>query len=407
MTPTLADIRTAHERIAGAIVNTPCRKSQTLSQITGANVLLKFENHQFTASFKERGALNKLLLLDESARANGVIAMSAGNHAQGVAYHARRLGIPATIVMPEDTPFVKIEQTRLLGPRVLLEGKSLSEAEDHALAVAKKEGLTFIHPYDDPQIIAGQGTIAIEMLNAVPNLDIILVPAGGGGLISGVAIAAKGIKPQISIVGVESETYPAIHAALHGEHPVMGGPSIAEGIAVTRSGTTTLPIIRALVDDTCVVSETEIERAILMLLDIEKTVVEGAGAVGLAALLHERDRFADKNVGVVLSGGNIDARVLSSIILRGLAAEGRLSRVLVEITDTPGKLAEVSQIIGDSGANIVEVYHERYFSKLPIKSTALIVIIESRNLEHAERIVACLTDAGFPSRMLGLPGQST
>ena len=400
MTVTINDVRAARDRIKGAVIDTPCLLSGTLSEITGARVVLKFENHQFTASFKERGALNKLLSLTEAERAAGVIAMSAGNHAQGVAYHAQRLGIPATIVMPRGTPFIKGEQTRHFAPGLELEGDSLAEAEDFARALASQEGLTFVHPYDDDRIVAGQGTIALEMLEAHPDLDMLVVPVGGGGLIAGNAVAAKALRPEIEIVGVESETYPSMDDALHGRPTATGGPTMAEGIAVSRPGAANLAIVRELVSDIVVVPEADIERAALMLLEVEKTVGEGAGAAGLAALLHRPDRFAGRAVGLILSGGNIDARMLSSIVLRGLVREGRMMRVRVEITDAPGNLAQVAQIIGEAGANIVEVYHERAFSSLPIKSAALVVVVETRNATHGQDMLERLAAAGFPARPL-------
>ncbi len=400
MTVSIDDVRAARERIKGAVVETPCLLSRTLSEITGARVVLKFENHQFTASFKERGALNKLLSLTEAERAAGVIAMSAGNHAQGVAFHAQRLGIPATIVMPRVTPFIKVEQTRHFAPRLKFEGDNLAEAEDFARVLASQEGLTFVHPYDDDRVVAGQGTIALEMLEAHPDLDMLVVPVGGGGLIAGNAIAAKVLRPDIEIVGVESETYPSMDDALHGRPTATGGPTMAEGIAVSRPGAANLAIVRELVSDIVVVPEADIERAVLMLLEVEKTVVEGAGAAGLAALLHRPDRFAGRAVGLILSGGNIDARMLSSIVLRGLVREGRMMRVRVEITDAPGNLAQVAQIIGEAGANIVEVYHERAFSSLPIKSAALVVVVEIRNAPHGQDMLECLAAAGFPARPL-------
>jgi threonine dehydratase len=400
VTVTINDVRAARDRIKGTVIDTPCLLSGTLSEITGARVVLKFENHQFTASFKERGALNKLLSLTEAERAAGVIAMSAGNHAQGVAYHAQRLGIPATIVMPRVTPFIKVEQTRHFAPRLEFEGDSLAEAEDFARALASQEGLTFVHPYDDDRIVAGQGTIALEMLEAHPDLDMLVVPVGGGGLIAGNAVAAKALRPEIEIVGVESETYPSMDDALHGRPTATGGPTMAEGIAVSRPGAANLAIVRELVSDIVVVPEADIERAALMLLEVEKTVVEGAGAAGLAALLHRPDRFAGRAVGLILSGGNIDARMLSSIVLRGLVREGRMMRVRVEITDAPGNLAQVAQIIGEAGANIVEVYHERAFSSLPIKSAALVVVVETRNATHGQDMLERLAAAGFPARPL-------
>ena len=407
MTVSIDDIRAAQARIADAVVTTPCLVSRTLSEITGARIIVKFENHQFTASFKERGALNKLLTLDPDQRRQGVIAVSAGNHAQGVAYHARRLGIPATIVMPAETPFIKIEQTRHFRPFLLLEGDSLGAAEDFARALADKQGLTLIHPYDDEAIIAGQGTVALEMLASHPDIEILVVPVGGGGLIAGNAIAARAIKPSLTVIGVESEAYPAVYQALHGQPIRTGGPTIAEGIAVSRPGGLALGYLRALGIEIVVVPEAEIERAVLLLLEIEKTVAEGAAAAALAAVLTFPDRFAGRQVGLILSGGNIDSRMLSSIILRGLVREGRLRRVMVTIADAPGNLARVAGIIGDAGANIVEVYHERAFSSLPVKEAALIVVIETRNAEHGQAVQDALAAAGFPARTLDNPTPAT
>jgi threonine dehydratase len=406
VTITIENVRAARSRIAGAVVETPCAWSRTLSEITGARVILKFETQQFTASFKERGALNKLLGLNEADRAAGVIAMSAGNHAQGVAYHARRLGIPATIVMPRATPFIKIEQTRHLGPRVMLEGDDLDGAEVFARALAESEDLTFVHPYDDDSVIAGQGTLALEMLAAHPDIEVLVVPVGGGGLIAGCAVAAKATRPEIEVIGVESETYPSMADTLAGRETGAGGPTIAEGIAVARPGGRTLPLVRDLVAGIRVVPEAEIERAVLMLLEVEKTVVEGAGAAGLAALLAAPDRFATRCVGLILSGGNIDSRVLSSIILRGLAREGRLTRLTIEIADAPGNLARAATVIGEHGGNIVDVAHERAFSRLPVTSAILTVAVETRNADHGRELLARLAEAGFSAAMRDQPESS-
>jgi len=403
MTISVEDVRAAQARIADAVEVTPCRVSRTLSAITGATTVLKFENQQFTASFKERGALNRLLHLTDDEKKRGVIAVSAGNHAQGVAYHAQRLGVPATIVMPRATPFIKIEQTSHFGPRVLLEGERLRDAETFARALAEKEGLTFIHPYDDEAVIVGQGTIALEMLEACPDIDTLVIPIGGGGLIAGNAVGAKAIKPDIEIVGVETELYPSMYQTLRGEEPTSGGSTIAEGIAVGRPGELTLPIVRELVSEVLLVGEADIERAVLMLLEVEKTVVEGAGASGLAAMLRHPQRFAGRTVGLVLCGGNIDARLLSSIVMRGLVREGRLARVMIEISDLPGNLARVAEIIGDQGANIVEVYHERAFTHMPIKSAALIVVMETRNRDHGTQVLDVLKEAGFPATEIEHP----
>ncbi|UCE88001.1 MAG: threonine ammonia-lyase, partial [Deltaproteobacteria bacterium] len=337
----LRDIQAAAEAIAGSVVRTPCTRSRTLSEITGAQVILKFENHQFTASFKDRGALVKLLTLTPEERSAGVIAMSAGNHAQAVAYHAQRLGIPATIVMPRTTPNVKVERTRAFGAEVILHGAGLDAAREHAEALARQRKLVLVHPYDDEHIIAGQGTIALEMLDAFRDLETLVVPIGGGGLIAGVATAAKALRPEIEIVGVEAARFPAMLQAIRGEPIECGSETLAEGIAVVEPGRCTLPVIRERVDEILLVGEGDIEAAVLLLLEVEKTVVEGAGAAGLAALLQHRSRFAGRQVGLILSGGNIDLLALSSIIQRGLVRSGRLVRLHVGIPDVPGALAEV------------------------------------------------------------------
>lgn len=395
---TPAQVREAASRLQGAVVRTPCERSRTLSALTGADVWLKFENRQFTASFKERGALNCLLSLDETVRRRGVICMSAGNHAQGVAYHAQRLGIAATIVMPASTPFVKVEQTRHFEPRIVLEGDDLASAAKAAQDMAAAEGLYLIHPYDDPLVIAGQGTVALEMLETRSDFDDLVVPVGGGGLIAGMAVAAKDLNPDIRLTGVETELFPSMAEALAGDARPYRGITLAEGIAVANPGRLTLPIVRALVDDIVIIPEASIETAILQFLEIEKTVVEGAGAAGLAAMLKEPGRFKGRKVGLVVTGGNIDSRMLSSIILRGLAREGRLMRLLVEIADLPGNLAQVASLIGRTGANIVDVYHERYFSQFPIRSTALIVVLETRSSGHGAEIMESLTAQGFKCR---------
>lgn len=402
MTVTAETIATAAATIAGAVQSTPCLHARTLSEIAGAEIVLKFENRQFTGSFKERGALNRLHALSEVERRVGVVAMSAGNHAQGVAFHAGRLGIPATIVMPRATPFIKIEQTRHLGARIVLEGDDLDAAEDHARSLVDREGLVFIHPYDDEAVIAGQGTVAVEMLSAVPAIDMLLVPVGGGGLIAGMAVAAKALKPSITVLGIETAAFPSMRRALDGKPISKGGNTVAEGIAVNRPGRLPLALIREHVDDIVLVEDGQIERAILMLLEIEKSVVEGAGAIGLAAVLDDPARFAGRTVGLVLSGGNIDSRLLASLIVRGLARVGRLMRIAVDIPDSPGRLAQVAQIIGDLGGNIVEVFHERAFSALPVKSAALVVVMETRSTDHGRQITDRLTEAGFPNRVLAI-----
>jgi len=400
---TPADIEAARARIAGAVACTPLRLSRTLSEITGADVYLKFENFQYTASFKERGALNRLLQAEPGERARGVIAMSAGNHAQGVAYHAARLGIPATIVMPAFTPIVKVENTRKLGARVELFGSGVEEAADHARQIAAAENLLFVHPFDDPQVIAGQGTLALEMLDEVPELEVLVVPVGGGGLISGIAIAAKARKPAIEVVGVEAALYPTVWRLRRGLPIEAGGPTIAEGIAVKQPGKVTLPIIDALVDDVMLADEAALETAVLMLLEIEKTVAEGAGAAGLAALLTTADRFRGRKVGLVLSGGNIDSRLLSAVILRGLVRTERMVRFRVSLPDRPGSLTQVTALIARCGGNVVDVAHQRAFARLSVMLTDVDVTIETRNALHAQQIRNSLAAEGFSVRGLDEP----
>ena len=388
------DIRAAAERIRGAVEQTPCVHSRTLSRLTGAQVHLKFENLQFTASFKERGALNKLLSLNDSERGRGVIAMSAGNHAQAVAYHAARLGTPATIVMPKGSPNTKIKNTQVHGATVVLEGENLFEAGKHARALATERNLVFVHPYEDPLIIAGQGTVGLEMLAAVPELEVIVVPVGGGGLISGIATAAKALKPDITIVGVESRNYPSMHQRLNNLPVECGGDTIAEGIAVKDVGTTALAIIRQCVREVLVVEEETIERAVVALIEIEKTVAEGAGAAGLAALLQHPDRFAGKRVGIPISGGNIDSRVLASVLMRGLVRDGRLVRLRVTMPDVSGSLAKVAAVIAEAGGNIVEIQHQRIFGTSSVRSPEVEFLVETRDREHTETLVRSLQEKG-------------
>ncbi len=395
---TLEDIHAAHAAIASAVPPSPQHLSRTLSAITGAEVTVKFENLQFTASFKERGALNRLLALDDDARTRGVIAMSAGNHAQGVAYHAQRLGIPAVIVMPSSTPFVKIRQTEAFGARVVLAGETVLDCQPTTEEIRVKEGLTFIHPYDDPLVMAGQGTVAIEMLEESPDLEILMAPIGGGGLLSGMAIAAKGLRPDIRLYGVEASRYPSAHNRLKGLGPVRGGPTVAEGIAVKEPGTLTLPVIEALVDDILLVDEPVIEDAINLYATIEKTVAEGAGAAPLAALLAHKAVFAGRKVGIVLCGGNIDARIMASVMMRSLVREGRMASLAIEVNDVPGQLARVAGIIGAQGGNIVEVQHQRLMADMSVKSADLDVTVETRDHAHLTRIIEALTEAGFPAR---------
>ncbi len=395
--PTFADIQKAQAAIAPYLVRTPTRHSRTLSDIAGCEVWLKFENRQFTASFKERGALNRILSLSADARKRGVAAMSAGNHAQGVAYHAGRLGIPATIVMPVTTPFNKVKHTRDFGATVILHGASLVEADAEARRIAAEQGLTFIHPYDDPLVIAGQGTCAMEMLEDVPQLDALIVPVGGGGLISSCAIAARAMKPGLKVYGAQSALYPAMFDALKGIAPPPAPvvATIAEGIAVKQSGALTTAICKELVTDIFVAGEDEIEHALAMILEIEKTVIEGAAAAGFAALLGHAAQFAGQKVGVVMSGGNIDMRLLSNVILRELTREGRIILLVLQIEDRPGQLADISRIIADAGGNVLEVSHNRMMAGIPAKSATLELVVEARDAEHAQAIRDQLTARGF------------
>jgi threonine dehydratase len=401
MTPPRIDpdaIRAAAEAIRGAVEATPLVHSRTLSGITGAQVWLKLENLQFTGSFKDRGALNKLLTLGPAERRSGVIACSAGNHAQGVAYHAHRLGIAATIVMPRFTPNTKVEQTRGFGAQIVLAGASLEESREVADRLARERDLVFVHPYDDPAIICGQGTVALEMLEAQPDLDALLIPVGGGGLAAGCAVAARALRPQIEIFGVETELYPGLQQALAGEPIECGGATIADGIAVKAPGRLTLPILRELLTDALVVGEGQLERAVLLLLEVEKTVVEGAGAAGLAALLAFPERFRGRRVGVVVSGGNIDLLILSSIIQRGLVRTQRLVLLRIEIRDLPGALAELTHEIGSAGGSIISVSHQRAFTDAPLRSADVEFVLEARGAEHAEQIMAALREAGYEPR---------
>src|SRR2546423_2018597 len=387
-------IRRAAARIAGAVERTPFLPSRTLSRLTGCELYLKFENLQFTASFKERGALNKLLSLGDAERRRGVIAMSAGNHAQAVAYHAARLGIPAHIVMPKGSPNTKIKNTRVHGATVVLEGDSLADAATHAHQLATRDGLVFVHPYEDPLIIAGQGTIGLEMLQAVPDLEMLIVPIGGGGLISGIATAAKAIHPKIRVFGAESKTYPSMHQRLKGEPINVGGDTIAEGIAVKDVGDIAFGIIQKLVEDVLVVAEETIERGIAALIEIEKTVAEGAGAAALAALLEHPQRFAGKRVGLTVSGGNIDSRVLASVLMRGLVRDFRLVRLRVTMPDVSGSLAKVAALIAEAGGNIVEVQHQRIFGTSSVRSPEVEFLVETRDREHTDTLVRSLQEKG-------------
>lgn len=392
---TLADVETAYGRIRDQIVHTPTLPSRTLSELTGANVYLKFENLQFTAAYKERGALNTLLQLDDLARSKGVIAASAGNHAQGLAYHARRLGIPATIVMPINTPTVKVTQTEGHGATVVLEGDTFDAAYAHARELEAERGYTFVHPFDDPRIVAGAGTTALEMLADAPEIDTFVVPIGGGGLISGMATVARAQARPMRVVGVEAELYPSMYNRINGTHLPCAGDTLAEGIAVKEPGRITSSLVRNLVDDIVLVSERRLEEAVSLLLQIEKTVVEGAGAAGLAALLEYPEKFAGRTVGVVLCGGNIDTRLLANVLLRDLARSGRLARLRIRLQDQPGALFNVARIFHEERVNIIEVYHQRVFTTLPAKGLITDIECETRDKAHLDRLIAALQSAGY------------
>lgn len=393
---TFDDVLAAADRLAGAIERTPSAHSRTLSAVTGCHLVVKFENLQFTAAFKERGALNKLAQLDADERARGVVAMSAGNHAQAVAYHAHRLGIDAVIVMPAHTPFVKVQRTRELGAKVVLAGETVAEAQDEARRIVATEGRVFVHPFDDPAVIAGQGTCALELLRDHPDLDTLVIPVGGGGLLAGCAVAARHLKPDIELIGVQTERYPAMTRHFHG-HVVAspGGTSMAEGIAVPMVGEVTGPLLRLLVDDIVTVSEDDVETGINLLLEIEKVVSEGAGAAAIAALLTHRERFADRKVGMILSGGNIDPRLLASVIMRGLIREGRLSRLHIDLPDVPGTLGVLTSLLGSAGANIVEIHHQRLFVDVSAKAAHVEVTVETLDHHHVERVMKLLQAEGY------------
>ena len=392
---TLDDVRAAAARIEGAVVRTPMLRSQTLSEITGADIWLKFENHQFTAAYKERGALNALLHLDEEQRARGVIAASAGNHSQGLSYHGRRLGVPVTIVMPETTPSVKVMQTQSVGGNVVLFGETFDEAYAHALELAQERGLTFVHPFDDPLVAAGQGTVALEMLAEKDDFDCLVVPIGGGGLMSGMATVAKALKPEIEMVGVQAELYPSMYSAVTGDDRPCGGDTLAEGIAVKAPGAFTRQIIAELVDEVLLVKESTLEHSVSLLLQIEKTVVEGAGAAGLAAVLSNPEKFAGKTIGLVLCGGNIDTRLLANVLLRDLARSGRLARLQVVLQDRPGALFKVMREFNAHNVNIIEIYHQRIFTTLPAKGLTAEIECEARDGEQIDRLVRNLREKGY------------
>ena len=391
----LDDVRAAAGRIDGAVVRTPTLKSQTLSELVGAEVWLKFENLQFTAAYKERGALNALLLLSNEAKARGVIAASAGNHAQGLAYHGKRLGVPVTIVMPSTTPQVKVSQTASHGAQIVLFGEKFDDAYAHARELEAERGLTFVHPFDHPHVAAGQGTVALEMLEDVPELDTLIVPIGGGGLLAGMGTAARGIKNDMRLVGVQAELYPSMYAELNGVDMACEGDTLAEGIAVKEPGSYTRKLVAELNDDIVLVAERHLERAVSLLLQIEKTVVEGAGAAGLAAMLAHPEEFAGRKVGLVLTGGNIDTRLLANVLLRDLARSGRIARLRIRLQDRPGALFKVMEVFNEKQVNIIEIYHQRIFTTLPAKGLITDIECEARDKEHLDSLVSALRDAGY------------
>jgi threonine dehydratase len=395
MTITLADVQVARRTLAGAVLRTPMLPAPKLSALTGAEVFVKYENLQVTNSFKDRGAYVKLASLTAAQRARGVIAMSAGNHAQAVAYHSRRLGIPATIVMPVTTPFVKVKATEAYGAQVVLDGETLSECQDRAAAIARDHALILVHPYDDPAIIAGQGTVALEMFEEVGDLDMLVVPIGGGGLIAGNAIAARGVRPAVEIVGVEAALYPSMRNAITGANTPVGGPTLAEGIAVKNVGALTLPVVRELVSDIILVDEAHLERAVNTYLTLQKTMAEGAGAAGLAAMLAAPERFRNRKVGLILCGGNIDPRILASIMVRELEREHRIVSFRLTIADRPGVLGPIATLLGKLGANILEVDHRRLFLDVPAKGAKLDITVEARDRAHSEEILHVLAEGGY------------
>ena len=398
MTLTLDDVRAAAERLAGHIERTPLRHSRTLSEITGAEVWVKFENLQFTAAYKERGALNTLLQLSDNERGRGVIAASAGNHSQGLAYHAARLGIPVTIVMPRSTPFVKVQQTRGHGAQVVLEGDNYDEASAVAMRLRDEQDLAFVHPFNDLQVMAGQGTVALEMLEDVPDLEVLPIPIGGGGLLAGCATAAKSLNPGIEVIGVEPAMYPSFTAKMRGVNGASGGATIAEGIAVKQVGELSYAIARPLIDEVLLIEEPHFERAVALYCNVEKTVVEGAGAASLAALLAYPDKFKGKKVGLIVTGGNIDTRLLASVLTRELVRDQRLVSLRIIGDDRPGLLATVSAVIGQMGANIVEVAHNRLALDVPAKGAEFDIMIETRDAQHTQEIMDALRECGYPPR---------
>ena len=399
---TLADVQAAATRTAGAVARTPTHYSRTLSEITGADIYLKFENHQFTAAYKERGALNALLLLNEEERQRGVIAASAGNHSQGLSYHGTRLGIPVHIVMPRTTPMVKVMQTESVGGKVVLHGETFDDAYAHARKLEQDMGLTFVHPFDDPDVAAGQGTVALELLEDAPDVDTLIVPIGGGGLISGMGVAARGLKPGIAVLGVQAELFPSMFARVKGQDMPCGGDTLAEGIAVVAPGEFTAKVVADIVDDILLVSEADLERAVSLLLQIEKTVVEGAGAAGLAAVLAHPDTFKGRKVGIVLCGGNIDTRLLANVLLRDLARSGRLARLRLRMQDRPGSLFKVAKVFDEHNVNIIEVWHQRIFTSLPAKGLVTDIECEARDAEQLETLIEALQEAGYPVEQVEL-----
>jgi threonine dehydratase len=395
MSVTIADIEAARRTITGQVLRTPMLPAPKLSALTGAEVYVKYENLQVTNSFKDRGAFNKLASLSADARERGVIAMSAGNHAQAVAYHAARLRIPATIVMPVTTPFVKVQATEAHGAEIVLDGETVAEAQVRAEAIARARGLTFVHPYDDPLVIAGQGTIVLEMLEDAPDLDTLVIPIGGGGLIAGNAVAARARQPSIEIVGAEAALYPSFWNALTGEHRPLGGATLAEGIAVKNVGVLTLPIVRELVSEIILVDEAHLERAVNAYLTLQKAMAEGAGAAGLAAMLVKPDKFRGRKVGLILCGGNIDPRILASVMVRELEREDRIVSFRLTIPDRPGVLGQIATRLGQLGANILEVEHRRLFLDVPAKGAKLDVTVETRDQMHGEEIFQALEAEGY------------
>lgn len=399
---TLDDVKAAAARIKGAVVRTPTLYSKTLSDMVGANVWLKFENQQFTAAYKERGALNTLLMMAPEQLERGVIAASAGNHAQGLAYHGARLGIPVTIVMPRTTPAIKIYQTQSHGAEIVLHGESFDESLGRALELERERGLTFVPPFDDPRIAAGQGTVALEMLEDAPDIDTLIIPIGGGGLFAGMGTAARGLKSDIALFGVQAELYPSMYAHLHHVDMPAEGDTLAEGIAVKKPGSFTAKIVSQLADDIVLVGERHLERAVSLLLQIEKTVAEGGGAAGLAALLAHGDRFQGRNIGLTLSGGNIDTRLLANVLLRDLARSGRLARLRIRLQDRPGSLFKVMRAFDEHQVNIIEISHQRIFTTLPAKGLITDIECETRDRDHLDTLIASLRKDGYQVTLVEL-----